>query len=116
CFLFAAGKPAMAQCRLQYAEAATDDANAIFGFMDAVGADSLIDNGGGPKAEFDGAVFYKIDGGTRWRVRSSNATAHVDHQIENVAGGAAFVTLRIEVIPRADGYAEVSYWIDPAGG
>ena len=49
-FKFAANKPLLFEARIQYAEANTDDANVCLGFMDAVGANSILDDGAGPKA------------------------------------------------------------------
>lgn len=63
-FKFADDKPLFIEVLLQYAEAATNAANIAVGFMDAVSANSLQDNGGGPKASYSGAVIYKVDGGT----------------------------------------------------
>lgn len=114
-FKIEAGKPIYALARIQYAEAATDDANVFFGLLDGVGANTIAD-GGGMKASFDGAVFYKADGETLWRVKSSNATAATDTITEVTAGGSSYQTLAIEVVPQNDGTAEVSYWIDPTGG
>jgi len=54
-------------------EAATDDANYIVGMSDTVAADLLLDNGAGPMASYDGAVFFKVDGGTVWQFETSNA-------------------------------------------
>lgn len=72
-FLFAANKPARGRWRFKHTEANTDDANIAFGFMNAVGADSILDNGGGPKASYSGAVVFKVDGGTKWNAEVSIA-------------------------------------------
>lgn len=120
-FLFAADKPIVFETRLQYAEANTDDANICFGLMNAVGANSILDNGGGPKADYSGAVFFKVDGGTRWNVETSlgtsqtttdlSATNSLD-KLAKTAGGASFQTFRIEVLPISSTEAEVSFYID----
>ncbi|MGC1272372.1 MAG: hypothetical protein WBC44_01600 [Planctomycetaceae bacterium] len=116
-FKFAADKPIQATCRLQFAEAATDDANVLFGFIDAPGADTLVDNGAGPKASFSGAIFYKVDGGTRWRVRTSVGTDYVDTETNFTAGGSSYQTLRIEVVASPDGGTIIArYFVDTAGG
>ena len=70
-YKFAAGKPAVFETMLQFTESTTDDANIVAGFMDAVAANALQDDGGGPKATFSGAVIYKVDGETTWRTRCS---------------------------------------------
>ena len=120
-FKFADDKPLTFEARVQYAEAATDDANILVGLMDAPGANSLIDNGGGPKATYDGAVFFKEDGQTVWSVESSNAGTQVSTQLTaansldnsaKTAGGTAYQTLRIEVQPLTSADAEVRFFID----
>lgn len=73
-FLFAQDKPIHAACRLKYSEANTDDANVAFGLMNAVGADSILDDGAGLKASYSGAAFFKVDGQTNWRVECSIGT------------------------------------------
>lgn len=116
-FKFQAGKPLVVQCRLKFSEANTDDANVAFGLMDAVGADSILDNGAGPKASYSGAVWFKVDGETRWRVESSVGASQTTDETEYTAGGGNWVTLRIEVIPSADdASAEVRFLIDTSGG
>lgn len=70
-FKFAAEKPTTFETRVKYTEASTDDANIFAGLMDAVGADSLVDNGGGPKATSSHMLFFKVDGDTVWSVENS---------------------------------------------
>lgn len=120
-FLIAADKPIVAECRLKYTEANTDDANVMFGLMNAVGADSILDNGGGPKASFSGAGFYKVDGGTRWQVISSLATTRTTTDLTAALslakaaatpGGGSYQTLRVEIVPISSTAAEVSFYID----
>lgn len=72
-FKFATGKKVWFEARLRVDEAATDDANVIVGLMDVAGADALLDNGGGPAASYDGAVFFKVDGTLAWQFETSNA-------------------------------------------
>lgn len=120
-FRFANNKPMLGEWRIQYAEANTDDANVMVGFMDAVGANAMIDDGGGPKASYSGAVFFKVDGGTRWQVESSLGSSQTTTDLTaanslsksaQTAGGSSYQTLRIEVIPVSSTEAEVSFWID----
>lgn len=120
-FLFANDKPLVFEARLQYAEANTDDANLYVGLMDAVAANALVDDGGGPKASFSGAGFYKIDGGTRWQVISSLAANRTVTDLTAVntltklaytAGGSSFVTLRIEFMPLSSTSADVIFYIN----
>jgi hypothetical protein len=76
-WIFAASKPLWFEARLALTEANVDDANIIAGLSDGVGANSLQDNGAGPAASYDGAVWFKVDGGTVWQFESSNAGTQV---------------------------------------
>lgn len=112
-FLFAAGKPAYFTALVQFTEANTDDANIMAGFMNAVGANAIVDDGGGPKASFSGAVIYKVDGGTVWRCCSSNGTTRTDTASVTTAGGSAYQ--RLEIIVNDTGSSttcEVAYKVD----
>ncbi len=72
-WVFLDGKAMWFEVAINLTEAATDDANIIIGLSDTVGANFLLDNGGGPAASYDGAVFFKVDGGTVWQLETSNA-------------------------------------------
>ena len=72
-FKFATDKRLFFEARVKLTEANTDDANIIVGLSDTVAADSLVDAGAGPMASYDGAVFFKVDGGTVWQFETSNA-------------------------------------------
>lgn len=110
-FKFAADKPMLFETSLQYAEAATNAANVMVGFMDAMIADAMVDNGVGPKASFSGAVLYKVDGGTVWRFMTSIGTARIDTVSRHTAGGAADQVGRIEV-REAGGIMEAVPFLD----
>ena len=43
------------------------------GLCSAAGANALLDNGGGPAANYSGAVFYKVDGGTTFGAKTDKA-------------------------------------------
>ncbi len=120
-FLFAADKPLVFESRLKFTEANTDDANVCVGLMNAVGADSILDNGAGPKASYSGAVFYKVDGGTRWQVQSSLATSKTTTDLSatnsltktaQTPGGGVWQVFRIEVVTISSTEAEVSFYLD----
>jgi hypothetical protein len=111
-FKFAADKPLAFEARLQFTEANVDDANVIVGVMDAPGADTLIDNGGGPKASYSGAVCYKVDGGTVWNCESSIAGAQQTTVTPVTAGGAGYQTLRIEFQPTTSTQGDVRFFIN----
>lgn len=122
CFLFAADRPMVFEARLKYTEANTDDANLCLGFMDAVAADSILDDGGGPAASYSGAVFFKVDGGTKWNCEASIggtqtgtvllSAANTLDGLDKVAGGGVFQILRIEVAATSPTSAVASFWIN----
>ena len=120
-FKFASGKPGEFEALIKFVEANTDDANVMVGVMDAVGADSLVDNGAGPKSSYSGAVFFKADGDTVWNAESSNgATQKTTNLTADVsltkaavtAGGSAYQRLRIRWIPTADGLMTFEFFVD----
>lgn len=111
-FKFGVERVIFGECRLQYTEANTDDANVFFGFADAIAADTLVDNGAGMKASFSGACIYKVDGGTVWRVVTSNGATQTISTSTRTAGGASYQTLRI-VMKEVDGTnMEVTFYVD----
>lgn len=74
CFKFAKGKPMWFEARFRVDEANTDDANVIVGLSSAWGADMLLDDGGGPAANYSGITFSKADGGTKIVLETSVST------------------------------------------
>lgn len=115
--VLASGKPHLILARLQYAEANVDDANVCFGLMSGVGgANSILDDGGGPLASYTGACFFKVDGGTRWQFESSVSTTQTTETVDATAGGSGFHTLAIEIIPFSSTEFWAIPWIDTAGG
>jgi len=122
-FLFAANKPLLFECRAQYTEANTDDANVILGVMNAVAANALQDNGAGPPASYSGAVFFKADGDTVWSCETSIGGTQTTTQLTasnannisktaQTAGGASYKTFRIEFLPYSSTNADVRFYID----
>lgn len=122
-FKFAAGKPLVAEARIQFTEASTNNANVAFGLMDAVAANSILDDGGGPAASYAGCVFFKTDGDTIWNAESSNggtqltqnliSTVSLDKQAKT-AGGSAYQVLKIEATPNGGGLIDFNFYIDGA--
>jgi len=113
-YKFDADKPIVFEARVQYTEAATDAANILLGLMDAVGADSLQDDGAGPKASYSGAVLFKSDGATVWNCESSIGSSQVTTVTEQTAGGSTSQTLRIEFQPITSTDGEIRFFIDDA--
>ncbi len=111
-FKFAADKSMTFDAMLQYAEANTDDANVMLGFSSTFAANAMIDDGAGPAASFSGVVFYKVDGGTVWRVRSSIGTTNTDTVLTNTAGGTAAQRFQIEARCLSLTRVELTFKID----
>ena len=72
-FKFAADRPTIVEAYIQFTEANVDDANVIFGLKDAVAANSVLDDGGGPAASYSGMLFFKVDGSNNWQCEHSIA-------------------------------------------
>ena len=107
-FLFADNKPLEWGCRLQYAEANTDDANIWAGLMSAIAADCMVDNGAGPKTSGSHFGFWKGDGDTNWHAHHSLGStqesteltaANSKDGVAHAAGGSAFIEMYGEFIP-----------------
>lgn len=111
-FKYQANTTIIGECYLQYAEANTSAANIIFGFMSSVAANSLVDNGAGPKTSYSGAVIFKVDGGTVWKTQSSISTTQTTNTTATTAGGSSYTRLRIEISPISSTIAEVVYFVD----
>jgi len=120
-FKFAANKPILFEAKVQFTEANTDDANIIVGLKDAVAANTLVDNGGGPPSTYSGCVFFKADGDTVWSVENSISTTQKTTQltatnsldrIAKTAGGASYQTLRIEWQPTSSTLGDFTFFID----
>lgn len=116
-FKFVANQPIVFAARATWAEANTDDLNIMFGLMDAIGANAMLDNGAGPKASFSGAVIYKADGDTLWSVRSSIGSTYTDTETSQACHAASTtVTLAIYCMPRSSTEIDIVYYMDPTGG
>lgn len=115
-FKFEDDKPLFFEARVALSEANTDDANVIVGLCDAAGANTLLDDGAGPKASYSGAVFYKVDGGTAWAAEVSLAGTQtaVTLSTSTFPGDGTFQKLGIEFIPTAANTADVKFYLDGA--
>lgn len=113
-FLFANNKPLLFEASVQFTEANTDDANVFAGFMDAAGANSLVDDGAGPKTSYSGACIFKVDGGTVWKCQSSLGSSQTTTTSVSTAGGSAYQRLKIQVDFASSTVCEVSFFLDGA--
>ena len=66
--------------------------NVGFGFMNAPGANMLIDNGGGPKVSGSTLAIYKVDGGSVWRCASAcNGVSTVTASNTSAVGATDYI-------------------------
>ena len=114
-WLFTTNKKLRFKARVKLTEAATDDSNIACGLSSVIGANFLLDNGAGPAATYDGAVFFKVDGGTVWQTETSNAGTQVTSTSVGTFSSATWTILEIEYDPNDDVTAKVSFSIDGAG-
>lgn len=114
-FLFASDKPLIFEARVQFTEINTSAANILVGLYDALAANALVDDAGGPKTTFYGAIIYKIDGELVWRCASSvgaYATLGTVTKSTTTSGGSSYQTLRIEALPVTSTTTEITYFVD----
>lgn len=97
--LFGANRDFEVVARLKFTEANTDDANVVVGCMNAVAANSLLDNGAGPPNTSNHAVFFKVDGAAYWNFETSISTTQTTSRIADVttAGDGTYRWFRILV-------------------
>jgi hypothetical protein len=107
------GKPLYARAKMLFLEAGVNSAaNVIFGFMSSVGANALLDNGGGPAVATTLAVIYKIDGGTTWRVQSRNGTEFTDTITTLTASDASYHLFEVIVHDYTPTRVQITYKVD----
>jgi hypothetical protein len=122
-FKIAAGKPISFASRVQFAQAATNAANIISGLADAPIANTLVDNGAGPKTSFSGAAFFCVDGGLNWNVIYSDGATQTKAELTAtntlnktaaVAATAAsvFTLLEIDIVPKTSALVDVIFKIN----
>ena len=111
-FLMADNRPIFGSVKIQFTEANTDDANVFVGFIDAAGANLLVDNGAGPKTTASGFGIFKVDGGTVWKCFSSKSTTQTITASTTTAGGSAYQVLEVEFQPISSPEGMVYFWGD----
>lgn len=121
--LVAANKPITFAGRLQYAEAATNQANVGIGLASGSVASVLGNNGAGTPANYTGFMFYKVDLGTVWVAESQVGTTKTTtslvagagfgiNKVTRTAGGSAYVLFEIDIIPKTSTTCDVVYRMD----
>lgn len=97
-FKFGTNRGIYGRAKLKFTEVAATIANVAFGFQNAVGANSIVDDGAGLKVSGSCLGIYKIDGEAVWRVVSScNGTSTVT-KTNKAAVAATWYVLEIECL------------------
>jgi hypothetical protein len=114
-FIFATNTSIYGRCKLKFTETTATIYNVGFGFMNAPGANMLIDDGGGPKVSGSTLAIVKVDGSGVWKCYSAcNGTSTVS---TSSGAGSAAVTATdyvLEIIANDwDGVSmEVAFKVD----
>lgn len=95
-FLFGTNRQIYGKGKIQYAENDTNKANVLFGFMSAMAANSIADNGASIRASGSIAAIYKLDGGTVWRCHTACNSVTTDTVSTTTAGGATAQVLEVQ--------------------
>lgn len=119
----ASGKPLWFEAKVRLTEANTDDANWIVGLIEGGGAaNTLLDNGGGPPANYDGVCFFKVDGTMYIQFETSIAATQVTNATFNafVSGTAYRLGFHWDgvstVTPYVNGVAGTAHTMATTGG
>jgi hypothetical protein len=108
-YKLAAGKDLWFEAEVKFTEANTDDANIIVGLSSLYAANTLQDNGGGPPANYDGIVFFKVDGGTVWQGETSDGSAS-QTTLTNLGTRSSGTYTRLGIF--VDGTSKVTFYIN----
>jgi hypothetical protein len=111
-FIFASDRPIFGETKILLSEAATDDANLFSGFVNAAGADLMVDDGAGMKTSASGFGIFKVDGGTVWKCWSSLSTTQTITTSTKTAGGSTAQVLAYEAQPINSTDIDVYFWVD----
>lgn len=111
-FLVAAGRSLYFETYLQFTEANTDDANVAAGFMSAVAANAIVDNGAGLRTSGNWFSIYKVDGGTVWICGCRNSSTVYTNTTSITAGGSSYQKLGIEIVDWDGTNVLVTYRVD----
>lgn len=111
-FLLATNRELYGKARLQWAETAAGIYNVAFGFASAVGANLLVDDGGGLRASGCLLAIYKVDGESVWRCVSRNGSTVTVTQSTKAAVGSTWYVLEV-IVKDWDGVSvQVSFKVD----
>lgn len=111
-FRLASGRPLYGRARVQFSEVTSDRVNVAFGFQNAVGANSIVDNGG-LKVSGDTLAIYKQDAaGMFWHCCAYvNGTGTATKSNRPLVAGTWY-DLEIFANDNGDGTFVVTYKVD----
>lgn len=111
-FLYGTNREIYGRCKLRFTETTVTIYNVAFGFQNAVGANSIVDDGAGLKVSGSTLGIYKVDGSGVWKcVSSCNGTSTVSTSV-TVAVTATDYVLEI-FVKDFDGVSmEVTFKVD----
>jgi len=115
-FKFVNQKPIYGRFDLKHTEAATNVANLIAGFSNSVGANLLLDDGGGLKASGSSAAFIKVKSGTTWLGYVQDVARIGTVAALGAVPGGAWQTLELVFWPTSATAAEVRFYVDSTYG
>lgn len=97
-FIFATDCQLYAQFGIKFSEVAAGVANVAVGLQNAVGANTIVDDGGGVKVSGSTFAVYKVDGESVWRVATAtNGVSTVTKSTQAADAGVWYeVTLEAE--------------------
>jgi hypothetical protein len=107
-FTPAAGRDLWFEARAKLTEANTDDANIVIGLSTIYSADFMQDDGAGPAADYDGLIFFKVDGGTVWQTESSTSTSQTTNASAATFTSGSWVRLGIFL----EGITQATFYVD----
>jgi hypothetical protein len=111
-FKFGTNRQIYGRAKLRFTEVTATIANVAFGFQNAVGANSIVDDGGGLKVSGSTLGIYKIDGSAVWKcVSSCNGTSTVSTSTKAATAATDYV-LEIEVNDWDGVSMQVSFKVD----
>lgn len=112
CFKVATDRVIYGECYLKFTEGNTDDVNVGFFFQNAIGADSILDDGAGLKVSGDTFGIYKVDGGTVWKcVSCVNGTSTVTTTNAS-STSSSYQRLAIEIRAVTSTTVEVTFFLN----
>jgi hypothetical protein len=120
-FKVATGKPIIAVARLKFDDGGTANAGAvIFGLADVATTDTniILDDEGGPVAEYHGALIFKNSGAATIAVESTSSASNAQNvtTTENSMADDTWESWMIVIQPLGTNDKRVTFFRDSAGG